>query len=734
MQIRLINIVFLVLLLLITHTGFGQLKFVPDEDIPLQFLGTTLKNPWAGGFNSPQFSMIDLNNDGWKDLVSFERGYFGVFKAFMNDGQAGMSEYTYAPEFLNKFPHLQNWALLVDYNCDGHEDIFSSVPGGIRIYRNDFTEENGNHFTLVTPILIAEGLDGQEPVYVSPPDLPAIHDVDGDGDLDILSFEVLGNHVAYFKNMSMENYGNCDHLEYELKNNCWGYFSEDATNNTINLYDTCEMNVTDPEKSGKHAGSTLLAYDHNGDGVTDLALGDISYNTMTLLTNGGTVNSSIMVAATYNFPETDPINMTVFPAAYRQDVNNDGLKDLLVSPNNPNTSINHNNTWYFENEGTVSQPLYYFVQDDFLQGTMIDVGAGAFTCFYDEDGDGLTDLLIGNYGYFVEAGNYKTQVALLRNTGTADEPAFTYEEDDYMNLSLMGFNGFYPAVGDMDGDGDKDMIAGDEDGLLHYFRNEGGAGNPAQFVLSQANYKGIDVGQSAKPQIMDVNRDGKSDLLVGERSGTVNYFENSGTTEDPDFAATPTNDFFGGIDVMPECCTGFSAPFMVEDSLGNYMLYVGSEQGKLYLFNNIEENIAGTFNLVDSLYLYGMNVAPAMSDLDNDGRLEMAAGEYAGGVSMWKFGKPQGLGYNEPQAAHRLLRVYPNPARDYIELSIENLKPGESLQVKIMDTHGRATTAEITLRTDTKIRLDVSGLIPGIYIARLATGSGNYTGKFIISD
>ncbi len=119
---------------------------------------------------------------------------------------------------------------------------------------------------------------------------------------------------------------------------------------------------------------------------------------------------------------------------------------------------------------------------------------------------------------------------------------------------------FIRAFGDMDNDGDKDMITGDEDGNLHYFRNDGGAGNPADFTISQPNYKGIDIGESAKPQIIDVNRDGLPDLLVGERSGTINYFENIGTPQSADFSASPNNDFFGEIDVMAECCTGFSAP------------------------------------------------------------------------------------------------------------------------------------------------------------------------------
>ncbi|MCB0822822.1 MAG: T9SS type A sorting domain-containing protein [Bacteroidales bacterium] len=728
-----LSIILISFLFLIVSFTQAQLPFIPDNSIELKKDGELMKNPWAGGFNSPQFSVIDLNDDGKKDLVSFERGYFGVFKAFLNQGTNVVIDYKYAPEYLYKFPHLQNWALLVDYNCDGHEDIFTSVPGGIRVYRNDFMAESGNHFTLVSPILPAEGLDGQEPIYVSPPDLPAIYDVDGDGDLDILSFEVLGNTVAYFKNMSMEKFGNCDHLEYELKNTCWGYFKEDATNNAIDLFDTCDVNVIDPEKSGKHAGSTLLAFDQNSDGVTDLLIGDISYNTLTFLNNGGTTNASSMTYVLNNYPiNTTAVNMTVFPAAYMLDVNNDGVKDLLVSPNNPNTSENHNNIWYYKNTHLTNAPDFEFQQTDFLQNGMVDLGEGAYATFFDENNDGLLDVMIGNRGYFVEAGVFNSQIALLRNTGATVAPAFEWVTDDYAGFSQLGMNGIYPAYGDMDNDGDQDMITGDEDGLLHYFRNDAAAGEPADFKLTQPNFKGIDVGQSAKPQIIDINRDGKPDLLVGERSGNVNYFENIGTAQNADFSSVPTSEPFGGVDIQPECCTGFSAPFMVEDSVGNYMMYVGSEQGKIYLYNDIENNLDGTFNLVDSLYVHGMNVNPSVQEINGDGKLEMVVGEYAGGLSFWKFGIPSGLGYQEHTISEFTLQVAPNPASDYLRIRHQELKIQRNFSTQLYNSLGNQFNDLDLIKSGEELILDTSGFPKGIYIINIQQGNKMFTSKFVI--
>jgi len=533
----------------------------------------------------------------------------------------------------------------------------------------------------------------------------------------------------------MENHGNCDFLEFELKNACWGYFSEDGTNNTVTLYDTCENNVPDPEKSGKHAGSTILAIDLTGNGVKDLVLGDITYQNMVMLTNGGTTTSSGIVASDTAFPSnTTPVNLTVFPAGYYIDVDNDNRKDLLVSPNNPNTSENKNNIWFYTNEGSQNIPDFIYQQSDFLQGEMVDAGERSYPVFFDENADGQFDIVIGNFGYFISSGNYSSRLMLLRNTGTPDAPSFEVLTDDYQDLSVLGFNGIYPSFGDIDNDGDKDMITGDEEGNLHYFRNDAGAGNPADFNLTQPNYKGIDIGQSAKPQIVDVNRDGLPDLLVGERSGTVNYFENIGTLENADFNSEPTNDFFGFIDVMPECCTGYSSPFIVEDSTGNYMLYVGSEQGNIYLFNDIENNLAGVFNLVDSLYLSAINVNVSGADLNNDERLEMVFGEYGGGLGLLKYGTPQGLGLSHHTIDNLVIWIFPNPAinKAIITVNDKNMKRQKSISVNILNSLGQIIENHTFVNSSGSEYIDLNAYKEGIYFVRVSTESGSGTVKLIV--
>ena len=91
--------------------------------------------PFGGGFDVPQFSACDLDFDGKKDIVIFDREG-GKVSCYLNKGITGQIAYEYAPQYAAKFPKkLIDWMLLVDYNGDGKEDIFTAIPGGVKIYK-----------------------------------------------------------------------------------------------------------------------------------------------------------------------------------------------------------------------------------------------------------------------------------------------------------------------------------------------------------------------------------------------------------------------------------------------------------------------------------------------------------------------------------------------------------------------------------------------------------------------
>ena len=153
-------------------------------------------------------------------------------------------------------------------------------------------------------------------------DIPDINDIDDDGDLDVLTFGVIGSRLEYHQNFSVENGFNSDSLIFEMKNACWGHFRETGFNtNTCILFDTCSSNVSNPHKSSltRHAGSTVLSLDLNNDNVKDVILGDVSFGNLVALENDNTginMNTSFISQDTTFPSNTVPVDLFLFPGSF----------------------------------------------------------------------------------------------------------------------------------------------------------------------------------------------------------------------------------------------------------------------------------------------------------------------------------------------------------------------------------------------------------------------------------
>jgi len=399
---------FLLFFLLIPGLLTAQFNFERVENIPVNHSGVSLKLAWAGGFNNPQFSNIDIDMDGVQDLFVFDRSG-DVSLLFLTSIQD--NEVTYTPVFnlLENFPELNGWAVLTDYNQDGKADLFthsSTIPGGgIAVYKNVGTAGNPA-FELISELLFSHAEFETEstdfPLFVNIADIPSFIDVDGDGDLDILTFAINGAELEYHENQSQENNGDNEHFEFELKNACWGYFKESSLDNAISLFDTCFTNVINPKSNGDqntllHVGSTVLGLDLNGDDVKDLLIGDITGTNLIALVNGGTTQSGIMVEQFPDFPSNSVgVDIITFPSPYLADIDGDNINDLVISPNAPNTSNNFSSIWLYKNNGTNNLPVFDFEQSNFLQEDMIDRGSNVLPVLFDYNSDGKPDLIISN--------------------------------------------------------------------------------------------------------------------------------------------------------------------------------------------------------------------------------------------------------------------------------------------------------------------------------------------------
>jgi hypothetical protein len=732
----------------------GQWELTYQNNVPVVSNSEPLDLAWAGGINFVQVSNIDLNGDGLKDLFLFDRSGNTV-TTLLNTGGAGTGAFEHVrqiglPTF---FGELHDWVLLRDYNCDGQEDVFTYSQAGFAVYRNT-SSGNAVSFEQITNrvnsrYVFTSGASAVANLYVSQVDLPSIEDIDSDGDLDILTFSLVGSYLEYHKNLSMELYGNCDSVVYELRNKCWGYFSENFNNNSVTLDTPCDFNVPNPELGEQgsdrpvatenaeraHAGSTILALDLNGDGVKEVLLGDISYNNLVGLYNGGTVQEAFMTEEDTLFPSYDvSVDLALFPAGYYVDVNQDGRRDLLVGVNATSFSENKRSLWYFRNEGTDASPVFEHQQEDLFQDRMIDVGEGAFPVFFDHDRDGLMDLIVANHGYYGSGGVYTGKLALFRNTGTNTLPAFTLVTEDYMGLSTSGIGmSMYPAFGDVDGDGDLDMYIGDLQGRVHAYRNTGGTGTgqfePWQLYVANSSGDTLDVGQFATPVFEDLDGDGLLDLLIGERNGNLNHYRNTGSASLPVWSLV--NENVGGVSTVEWWnVTGYSVPSVFRNASGERELLLGSESGWLYHYGAIDNNLNGTWTLLDSTFLNvrdGIRTGVALHDLTGDGELELIIGNYRGGLSFWGS-EPILAGIGEMNTASGL-RLAPNPAAGTVEVTLVQEMIG-NWQLDVVNGQGQVVMSRSG--SGQRLVVDVEGLANGVYTLRVSSVEGERKARLMV--
>jgi hypothetical protein len=557
----------------------------------------------------------------------------------------------------------------------------------------------------------------------------------------------------------METYGHADSLNFERTTWCWGRFAESEESNELFL-DTCfgskYLFPEDLPGREKHTGSTLLLVDMNNDNTKELLLGDVDYPQLIYMLNEGTPEEAYISEYSQEFPGADnPSWIYSMPAAALVDVDNDGLQDLLVSPFDPNPFVtqNHRSVWLYMNQGSAEYPEWVFNTRGFLQGDMIDCGSGAYPVFADINLDGLQDLVIGNYGYYISSwydasmtlhSEYAGRMALFLNTGQADKPVFDFVTDDFGSIRQMDILGPYPAFGDIDSDDDADMIVGRDNGTLLFYRNCSCLGNPEDFQLEDTNYQDIDVGEFSTPFLYDIDEDGLIDLIIGERGGNLNFYKNTGDPFEPEF--TLVTDSLGKVLVTDFNVSydGYSTPYIFRGADGMMRLLSGSEQGEIFCFTDIEGNLAGKFTRTDALWqevdslefeiLNGYRTSAAIADLNDDDYLDLMTGNFSGGLNYYSTSLHPEVSMETPEEVLPPgpgLEIYPNPASGRIYLKHSGNLEG-FLDYMIYDITGRLRMqGQQDMAPGGSI--DVSVLPPGIYLLKLSDGIHSVSGRMVIS-
>jgi hypothetical protein len=248
---------------------------------------------------------------------------------------------------------------------------------------------------------------------------PVFADLDGDGDLDLLSGERYGS-FRYFPNTGTA---------------------------TAPLFGSLQINPFSLTSIGNYSHPTFADLDNDGD--LDMLAGQAN-GSFRYFPNTGTSSAPVFGSAL-----TNPFSLTDigdYSNPTFADLDGDGDFDLLAGHYD-------GRFYYFQNTGSATVPSFGPVQINPFSIT--DIGDYSSPSLADLDGDGDLDLLaghrFGNFFYF-------------QNTGTATAPNFGAVQ---INPFLLTAGGTFssPELADLNSDGDLDLFAGEQPGRFWYFEN-----------------------------------------------------------------------------------------------------------------------------------------------------------------------------------------------------------------------------------------------------------------------
>ncbi|MCK4676594.1 MAG: VCBS repeat-containing protein [Bacteroidales bacterium] len=153
----------------------------------------------------------------------------------------------------------------------------------------------------------------------------------------------------------------------------------------------------------------------------------------------------------------------------------------------------------------------------------IDVYGAPSPNMIDFDGDGDLDIICGEF---------LDRFTWFENIGSREKPV--YAEGKFLQNSegiiKMDLEMIIPVAVDWDGDGDVDLVVGDEDGRVALVENTGEVSknmpvfNSPVYFQQHANL--VKFGALATPFAVDWDADGDQDLICGNTAGYIGFIEN----------------------------------------------------------------------------------------------------------------------------------------------------------------------------------------------------------------
>ncbi len=383
-----------------------------------------------------------------KKIFSFLFLFVGLFLSVTN-AQITTSSFASAVNFTSGTTSISHplWSAVGDLDGDGKNDIVTPDNGEsyISVFRNIATAGSFTTSSLATKIDIA---------CLSGPERASVSDLDGDGKLDIVIFYSGSSYFSTFRNTtttigSITFATRQDFATPAAGNGQIGDLNGDGkvevmlvnySAATFNIYRNTSTSGTISFGTGQTVSTGsgpayIVPKDYDGDGKADIAVSNYTGTTVYVYLNTTTTASSITLSSTVVSLATGSLPNGLIAT----DLDGDLKPELICANFNGTTisvyrNISSTGSIAFSSQVTFATAGYQGPQE---------MGVGDF------DGDGKTDLVVGNT-------NSTNNVSVFRNTASL---GFITTSSFATRVDFATGAGAAATVGDFDGDSKPDIIS-----------------------------------------------------------------------------------------------------------------------------------------------------------------------------------------------------------------------------------------------------------------------------------